>query len=145
MQMYGGIFRLWLGRYSYIIIGSPELIEPILSSPIIGSRPKECDVLKDYIGDSLALLGGEEWKQRRRMLAPAFHNQTLNSFIDTFNEKSVECARCLNRAVEVHKDVEFDILPMMTHFALDILCETAMGRKSNTEEKTDAYLGNSMA
>ncbi|XP_057368149.1 cytochrome P450 4c3-like [Daphnia carinata] len=144
-QKYDGIFRLWLTHYSYVVISSPELIEPILSCPIIGPKPKECDAIKDCVGDSLGFLGGEEWKQRRRMIAPAFHNQILNGFIDTFNEKSVEFARCLDEAVEAHKDVEFDIMPMMTRFALDILCETTMGRKSNNEEKKKAYLENTMA
>ncbi|KZS12269.1 Uncharacterized protein APZ42_022337 [Daphnia magna] len=90
IQKYGGMFRIWLTfYYPYVIIGSPELLQPILSCQIIGPVPKECDPIKEHIGDSIGVLAGEEWKQRRRMLTPAFHFQILNSFVDIFNEKSV--------------------------------------------------------
>ncbi|KAK4025942.1 hypothetical protein OUZ56_014974 [Daphnia magna] len=143
IQKYGGMFRIWLTfYYPYVIIGSPELLQPILSCQIIGPVPKECDPIKEHIGDSIGVLAGEEWKQRRRMLTPAFHFQILNSFVDIFNEKSVECARTLDGAIETHKDIEFDIMPIMTRFTLDILCDTSMGRKPRTDEKKELYLKN---
>ena len=32
---------------------------------------------------------------------------------------------------------EFDIFPLVTHCALDIICETAMGRSINSQEDSD--------
>jgi cytochrome P450 family 4 len=68
------------------------------------------------------LTTGARWKNRRRLLTPAFHFQILNSFVDVFNEKSDDCARQLNRAIDIHGDAEFDVFPIMTQCALDIIC-----------------------
>jgi cytochrome P450 family 4 len=68
------------------------------------------------------LTTGARWKNRRRLLTPAFHFQILNSFVDVFNEKSDDCARQLNRAIDIHRDAEFDVFPIMTQCALDIIC-----------------------
>lgn len=84
IQKYGGMFRIWLTfYYPYVIIGSPELLQvydknlktvwrcnscshtllttfkqPILSCQIIGPVPKECDPIKEHIGDSIGVLAG---------------------------------------------------------------------------------------
>jgi cytochrome P450 family 4 len=66
---------------------------------------------------------GSRWRNRRRLLTPAFHFQILNSFVDVFNEKSADCAREFTKAIEAHGDEnEIDIFPMMTQCALDIIC-----------------------
>ncbi len=65
---------------------------------------------------------GTRWKNRRRLLTPAFHFQILNSFVDVFNEKSFDCARELERIIESQDGSEFDIFPIITQCALDIIC-----------------------
>lgn len=113
------------------------------------------------------LTTGARWKNRRRLLTPAFHFQILNSFVDVFNEKSVDCARELERSIEIHGDAEFDVFPIMTQCALDIICgesnryadlrqskmtishffffnssETSMGRQTRSEEEKAVYVKN---
>ena len=67
---------------------------------------------------------GSRWKNRRRLLTPAFHFQILNSFVDVFNEKSFECGREFERAIKHHDGGEFDVFPIITQCALDIICGT---------------------
>ena len=68
------------------------------------------------------LVSGARWKNRRRLLTPAFHFQILNSFVDVFNEKSLECAKELERIIDSQNGSEFDIFPIITECALDIIC-----------------------
>uniref|UniRef100_A0A0P5QZ04 Cytochrome p450 n=1 Tax=Daphnia magna TaxID=35525 RepID=A0A0P5QZ04_9CRUS len=140
-QKYGGIVRVWLPFIQLVVVRSPEIFEPIFSSKIIGDKPNEMKLLKEYLGDSVLLLKGEEWKQRRRLLTPAFHFKILDRFVDVFNERSVEFAHSLDRAIEINMGGEFDIFPIMKRFSLDVLCETSMGQKSGNNEKKEKYLG----
>ena len=58
----------------------------------------------------------------RRLLTPAFHFQILNSFVDVFNKKSWDCAKELERIIDSQNGSEFDIFPIITECALDIIC-----------------------
>ncbi len=42
--------------------------------------------------------------------------------MDVFNEKSLVCASAFEKAIDVHGDSEFDVFPIMTQCALDIIC-----------------------
>ena len=65
---------------------------------------------------------GAKWKNRRRLLTPAFHFQILNTFIEVFNKKSVDCARVLDKAVGQNDGNEIDVYPIITQCALEIIC-----------------------
>ncbi|XP_057367472.1 cytochrome P450 4c3-like [Daphnia carinata] len=141
VKKYGSIYRAWLTVHPVIFIASPELLEPILGSHLLISKPKEYQLLKAFIGNSLALITGDRWKNRRRMLTPAFHIQHVNNFVNIFNEKSVDTARQMERVLNVLDD-ELDVFPIMTQCALDILCESSIGRKTRSQEEKDIYFQN---
>ncbi|KAB7504045.1 Cytochrome P450 4C1 [Armadillidium nasatum] len=61
-----------------------------------------------------------KWKQRRKLLTPAFHFKILEDFIDVFNQKSFKFVSNL----EVNLNGKpFDIFPYVTLCALDIILE----------------------
>ena len=65
------------------------------------------------------------------MLTPAFHFRILEDFLDIMNNQcNIMCEKLSERADKS----EFDIYPYITHSALDIICETAMGKCINAQE-----------
>ncbi|XP_046449158.1 cytochrome P450 4c3-like isoform X2 [Daphnia pulex] len=142
VKKYGPIYRAWGGFRPVAILSSPELMEPILVSQKLITKATEYSYLSPWLGNCMFLTTGARWKNRRRLLTPAFHFQILNSFVDVFNEKSDDCARQLNRAIDIHRDAEFDVFPIMTQCALDIICETSMGRQTRSEEEKAIYVKN---
>ncbi|XP_046640760.1 cytochrome P450 4c3-like [Daphnia pulicaria] len=142
IKKYGAIYRLWLGHPA-VLISSPEFMEPILNSQKLISKAVEYRYLNPWLGNCMFLTTGSRWRNRRRLLTPAFHFQILNSFVDVFNEKSADCAREFTKAIEAHGDEnEIDIFPMMTQCALDIICETSMGRQTRNETEKAIYVKN---
>jgi len=63
---------------------------------------------------------GEKWRNRRKILTPAFHFKILEDFIDVFVDQSLILVNKLKR--EVGKDSGFNIFPYVTLCTLDIIC-----------------------
>ena len=59
------------------------------------------------------------------MLTPAFHFRILEDFLDVMNKQSSIMCNILE---PLAGGKVFDIFPLVTHCALDIICETAMGK-----------------
>lgn len=78
--------------------------------------------ISDFCFDLITIffITGDRWKNRRRLLTPAFHVQHVNSFVNIFNEKSVDTARQMEHALDIRD--ELDVFPIVTQCALDILC-----------------------
>ena len=63
---------------------------------------------------------GEKWRNRRKILTPAFHFKILEDFIDVFVEQSLVLVKKLKR--EVGNESGFNIFPYVTLCTLDIIC-----------------------
>lgn len=64
------------------------------------------------------------------MIAPTFHTNILKSFVDVFNNKSLDVVRKLRKEV----GRTFDCHDYMSGITVDILLETAMGVKRSHSE-----------
>ncbi|XP_046632821.1 cytochrome P450 4c3-like isoform X2 [Daphnia pulicaria] len=125
-----------------VVIATPEMMQPIYGNPKNISKGDVYDGFTPILGNSLSLATDDQWKKSRRLLNPAFHIQVLNSYMYAINETSVTCSRELEEAIEENGGGEFDILPIMTRCVLDLLCETAMGRKTLTIEDNENLIRN---
>ncbi len=84
-RQYGPIFKSRiLGRPTVYMVG-PEAAEFVLSSHIdhFSWREGWPDNFKQLLGESLFLQDGEEHRQKRRLMMPAFHGQALARYITT--------------------------------------------------------------
>lgn len=68
------------------------------------------------------LFTDERWKKSRRILNPSFHVQVLNSYMDNFNERSLECAQSFEEAIKANNGEEFDIFPILNLCTLKTIC-----------------------
>ena len=100
-------------------------------------KGKDYKFLWPWLGTGLLTSTGSKWHTRRKMLTPAFHFKILEDFLDVMNKHCVKLCDDILEPLS-RKAEEFDIFPLVTHCALDIICETAMGKSINAQEDSDS-------
>jgi len=133
-RQYGPNFRLHLGTRPNLVISSPEAYEKILSSNKQITKGLDYTFLWSWLGKGLLTSTGQKWHSRRKMLTPAFHFKILEDFMQVMNQ---QCKILCDKLEEKTNEEEFNVYPMVTHCALDIICETAMGKKLNSQENSN--------
>lgn len=123
-----GCFAMYLGTQPNLIIFRADHMEKILTSYKNISKGIVYDFLHPWLGSGLLTSTGRKWKQRRRLLTPAFHFRMLDSFVPIMN---LQAKRFVER-LATKKPAE-DISPFVTAVTLDIVCETIMGVSVNSQ------------
>ena len=76
--------------------------------------------MERWFGTGLLTSGGEKWRSRRKLLTPAFHFNTLNSFVVVHD---AEAQIMLEQIEEFASTGEtFDLYPYVKRLTLDIIC-----------------------
>ena len=101
-----------------IFISDPKIAEIILTSQIHLEKSVDYDMMKSWLGSGLLISIGQKWRQRRKILTPAFHFQILEKFFDVMSDQ----AEVLVDKIKTMNDKEFDIHPLLNLFALDVIC-----------------------
>ncbi|XP_055618732.1 cytochrome P450 4c3 [Toxorhynchites rutilus septentrionalis] len=138
-KLYGrsqGFSRAWNGPMPYVMISEAHAAEPILGSPKHIEKSHDYEFLKPWLGTGLLTSQGKKWHPRRKILTPAFHFKILDDFVDIFQEQSAVLVKRLEN--EIGNDEGFNCFPYVTLCALDIVCETAMGRLVNAQMNSDS-------
>ncbi|XP_061191272.1 cytochrome P450 4V2-like isoform X2 [Saccostrea echinata] len=130
-----GIFRLLLGTKLTVALYKPEYVEVILQSSKHLDKADEYRFLHPWLGTGLLTSTGSKWKSRRRMLTPTFHFKILNDFVGVFHDQATIMVKKLS---EVADGREFNIFNYITLCALDIICETAMGRTVDAQSNSES-------
>ncbi|XP_038611293.1 cytochrome P450 4V2 [Tachyglossus aculeatus] len=119
------LWKLWIGPVPVVILYHAESVEAILNSSKQISKSYLYRFLEPWLGLGLLTSTGGKWRSRRKMLTPTFHFTILEEFVGVMNEH----AETLVEKFEKHVDQDaFDCFMDVTLCALDIICETAMGR-----------------
>lgn len=129
--IYGSVARGWLGYHLVVFLTEPSDIELILNSYVHLTKSSEYRFFKPWLGDGLLISSGDKWKSHRKLIAPAFHQNVLKTFIDVFNDNSLAVVARMKK--EVGK--VFDVHDYMSEVTVDILLETAMGSNRTGENK----------
>ncbi|XP_060081762.1 cytochrome P450 4V2-like [Ylistrum balloti] len=130
-----GIFKILLGNKPIIAVYRAEYIEVLLNSSKHMDKSDEYRFLHPWLGTGLLTSTGDKWKIRRKMLTPTFHFKILHDFIGVFNDQSNVMVKKLQKVADKGP---FDVFPYITLCALDIICETAMGRHVNAQGNSDS-------
>ncbi|XP_077426639.1 cytochrome P450 4V2-like isoform X2 [Vanacampus margaritifer] len=142
IQEYAEVFRntplikLWLGMVPFVILFHAETVEPIVSNPIHMDKSLMYNFLHPWLGTGLLTSTGSKWRQRRKMLTPTFHFTILQDFLEVMNEQAEVL---VNKLASQAGRGSFNCFNYITLCALDIICETAMGKniyaQSNSESE----------
>ncbi|XP_016064466.1 PREDICTED: cytochrome P450 4V2, partial [Miniopterus natalensis] len=129
------MIKLWLGPVPVIAMFKAETVEPILSSSKQLDKSYLYTFLEPWLGLGLLTSTGNKWRSRRKMLTPTFHFTILENFLDIMNEQ----ANILVHKLEKHVNGEaFNCFFYITLCALDIICETAMGKSIDAQTNDDS-------
>ncbi|XP_033015578.1 cytochrome P450 4V2-like [Lacerta agilis] len=129
------LLQLWVGPLPYVILYHPETIEVVLSSSKHITKSHPYKFLHPWLGTGLLTSTGGKWRSRRKMLTPTFHFTILEDFLEVMNEQ----ANILVQKLEKHVDREpFDCFFYITLCALDVICETAMGKSIGAQHNKDS-------
>ncbi|XP_062068831.1 cytochrome P450 4V2 isoform X1 [Lepus europaeus] len=129
------LLKLWLGPLPVVALYNAENVEVILNSSKQINKSSMYQFLEPWLGLGLLTSTGHKWRSRRKMLTPTFHFTILEDFLDIMNEQ----ANILVHKLEKHVDQEaFNCFFYITLCALDIICETAMGKNIGAQSNEDS-------
>jgi len=126
----------WLGPVPIMFVVHPECVEPILKSSKHTEKSYLYRFLHPWLGTGLLTSSGEKWHQRRRLITPAFHFNILQDFLAVMNEQGQKMMDLLDKRYAPGENINLG--KMVTLCALDIICETAMGRTVKAQQNEDS-------
>jgi cytochrome P450 len=124
-QRYGDWFTLNItGNRTYVVVSDPASVREILSN-------RELDVgndeLRPMLGDSsLLVLNGDDHREHRRMLAPAFRGDDLKNYRCMIQNVSENHAERLQRGSTI------DVYPFIQDLCLDIIARVIFGDRADS-------------
>ncbi|XP_039268577.2 cytochrome P450 4A7-like [Styela clava] len=122
---------MWFGPFEASLeCYHPDTVEPLLSHNI----PKATiayKFLRPWIGNSILMAEGDEWKRKRRLLAPAFSTKAIESYIPVFNET-------LNIMIKKWKnqDGTLKVDDTVNLMALDAILRCCMSRNMDPQHES---------
>ena len=120
VNAYGNTIRVWMGPFLLTLICDPKDVEIVLSSSQLITKSQEYAFMKPWLNEGLLLSTGHKWLTRRKAITPTFHFKILNSFVNIFNDQSDVFVGQLKTLTQANSVV--DIFPMVTLYALDVIC-----------------------
>uniref|UniRef100_A0A2M4AQH9 Putative cytochrome n=1 Tax=Anopheles triannulatus TaxID=58253 RepID=A0A2M4AQH9_9DIPT len=110
-------------------ISDPAVIEQVMQAKTI-EKTIIYDFMMPWLGSGLVVSTGAKWAQRRKVITPTFHFKILEDFLVIMNHQTDVLIEKLAAHVG---GADFDIYENVTYCALDIISESAMGVKLNTQ------------
>uniref|UniRef100_A0A3Q3EB22 aromatase n=1 Tax=Labrus bergylta TaxID=56723 RepID=A0A3Q3EB22_9LABR len=129
------LLKLWIGPVPFVILFHAETVEPIVTNPVHMEKAVVYNFLHPWLGTGLLTSTGSKWRQRRKMLTPTFHFSILADFLEVMNEQAEILVEKLDKKVGKGS---FNCFSHITLCALDIICETAMGKKIYAQSNSDS-------
>uniref|UniRef100_A0A1B0CSB4 Cytochrome n=1 Tax=Lutzomyia longipalpis TaxID=7200 RepID=A0A1B0CSB4_LUTLO len=130
MQTYGKLARVWIGNTLNVMLCDPKYVEVLLSSNTLIDKSKEYTFLRNWLGDGLLLTTGKKWQSRRKIITPTFHFKILEQFVEVFDKQGNTFVNVLKK---MKPEEGVDIYPLVTLYALDVICDSAMGTTANAQ------------
>ncbi|CAJ0582810.1 unnamed protein product, partial [Mesorhabditis spiculigera] len=126
-----GVMKIWVGPVPMVFLASAEAAKPVLESNTLLTKPSQYNIVREWIGEGLLISRGKKWQTRRKMLTPTFHFSILQGFYEIFFDQANILTELVGKFADSGEVV--DLNPYIKRCALDIICETAMGTRINSQ------------
>jgi cytochrome P450 family 4 len=117
-----------------IICGDPAVIEKVILHEL--TKADNYKLLNAWLGTGLITSSGEKWFQRRKILTPAFHFKILEKYVEIIDEQGKIFIENFGK----FDGMQVDVFPLANLYALDVICEAAMGFKINAQNMDSEYV-----
>ncbi|CAF4931442.1 unnamed protein product, partial [Rotaria sp. Silwood1] len=119
------LYCIWVGTHPIIFFFHPVELEHFFGSSKHITKSSDYAYVEPWLKTGLLTSNGAKWKNRRRILTPAFHDkELLNNFVDIYNKQT---SILIQRLASIKSEKEVNLYPYIASCALDIICEAAMG------------------
>lgn len=130
----GGNALFIMGFNARLFTTDPKDIEEILSNRKLIVKADFYDYFKDWLGMGLITSDGNKWAKRRKIVTKSFHFKVLEGFIEIFDKNS----SILVENLKQFDGLTINVFPKIGLYALDVICEAAMGVKINAQTDSDS-------
>ncbi|CRK94498.1 CLUMA_CG008003, isoform A [Clunio marinus] len=131
----GPVWRLDLNPFTTVVFTSDvKMIESLLSSQKLHDKGNGYNFVRGWLQEGLLLSTGKKWHQRRRIITPAFHFNILQQFVEIMDHHGQICVSNLKK----FDGQEIDFFSRISLYALDVICESAMGCKINAQKNSES-------
>jgi cytochrome P450 len=129
----GPVLRLTSPINRVAVVSHPDYIKQILQDNSTNYRKSLAyDILSRLLGNGLLTSVGEEWKQNRKLIQPAFHKKKLEEFLQVI----VESTNASFNKLAQHKNLTaYNIAPLFNELALDIISKCMFGSQIEKDAK----------
>lgn len=127
-----GVFKMTFFHLPTLHVTRPEFAEGIFRSNHV-LKPYLYSFSHDFIGRGLVTSNGSKWKQRRKMLTPAFHFKILQDFLPIMRDQTAILTEIIDKKILENKGLVQDLLDVVQRCTLDIICESAMGTQMQAQ------------
>ncbi|XP_001601822.2 cytochrome P450 4C1 [Nasonia vitripennis] len=134
MKKYYPITRFWGLHSALISVGHPEDLEILLSSQKVIEKGYVYWYLQPWLRTGLLTSTDDKWRQRRKILTPAFHFSILQKYFDITSEQGERFIEDLK--AEGDETIK-SLMPLCSNYTLNIICESILGvvlNKMNDQE-----------
>ncbi|KAJ8728450.1 hypothetical protein PYW08_016835 [Mythimna loreyi] len=137
----------FVGRFEFlseaVVIRDVELIKKITVKDFEYFLDHRSFDTESFFGRSLFLLKGQEWKDMRSTLSPAFTSSKIRLMVPFMVEVGDQMIASLKRKIKSSKDgyIVVDCKDLTTRYANDVIASCAFGLKvdSQTDENNQFY------
>ncbi|KAL5720608.1 hypothetical protein ACHQM5_013261 [Ranunculus cassubicifolius] len=124
---HGSVYKLAFGPKAFVVVSDPIVARHILRENAFSyDKGVLADILEPIMGKGLIPADLETWKQRRRVISPAFHSLFLEAMVKVFTDCSERTISKFEKLSEASSSldggkIELDLEAEFSSLALDII------------------------
>ncbi|GAA0149692.1 oxygenase [Lithospermum erythrorhizon] len=124
---HGAVYKLAFGPKAFVVVSDPVVARHILRENAFSyDKGVLADILEPIMGKGLIPADLDTWKQRRRVIAPAFHALYLEAMVKVFNDCSERMITKVDELLDGEESggrniIDMDLEAEFSSLALDII------------------------
>ncbi|XP_061385960.1 cytochrome P450 4C1-like [Danaus plexippus] len=130
------IYRFYAFPVASVNIYNPEDVETITSNMKYHEKSLIYKFLEPWLKEGLLISNGTKWQHRRKVLTSAFHFDVLKKYFDSIDGNSQRLVRVLQQT----NGQSVDVVPILSEYTLNTICESAMGTALSDESSSEGKM-----